>query len=123
MDLLVDLRVGFAQDVPPLAVAENDVLHAQVAEHRGADFAGKCPIGLVVDILSAQGDFRTLDRLADRLEVARRRADGQIDSAELLRLAGHRLRQGHGGLAVQVHLPIAGNKLASHLDTPQLKSK
>ena len=39
--LLVDERIGFAQRVPALAVSEDNVLAAEIEEHRRADLAGE----------------------------------------------------------------------------------
>ena len=87
VDLLVDGRVGFAQDVPAFAVAEDDVRAAEVAEHGGAEFAGEGPVLLVIHVLGAQGDLRAGDRPAHGVEIAAWRADGQIDAVERLRPA------------------------------------
>ena len=84
VELLVDGGVGFAQDVPPLAVAENDVFAAEIAEHGGAQFAGEGPVLFVVHVLGAQGDLRAGDRPAHGVEVAAWRTNGQIDAIDRL---------------------------------------
>ena len=111
---LVDRRVGFAQDVPPLAVAENDVLAAEIAEHGGAQLAGEGPVLLVVHVLGAQGDLRAGNRPAHGVEIAAWRANGQIDAVERLGLFRHPFGQRHGRGPIRVHLPVAGNKRTSH---------
>ena len=76
MRLFVHVGVGLAQDVPPLAVAENDVAAAQVDEHRGADLAGERAVGLVVHVLRAEATARAGQRTAgprrDRRSAGRR---------------------------------------------------
>ena len=68
----------------------------------------------MVHVLGAQGDLRAGDRPAHGVEIAARRANGQIDALDRLGLFRHALGQGHGRGAIQVHLPIAGNKRTSH---------
>ena len=114
MGLGVDLLVGLVQDVPALAVAEDHVAAAQIAEHRRADFAGKRAIGLVVDVLGSQGDLRAGNRLPHGIQVAGRRTDGQFHAIDRLGLRGDRFGQSHGGRTVEIHLPVSGNQRASH---------
>ena len=59
--------LGLLKNLPPLAVAEDDVLAADVLEHGGADFAGERAFRLVIAILSAQPVGRSLDGLNHRL--------------------------------------------------------
>ena len=58
MNFFVYLLIGLAKDMSPLAVAEDHVPAAEVAEHRGGDFARERPLWLVVHVLRAEGDFQ-----------------------------------------------------------------
>ena len=86
MNLLIDLRVVLAEDMPPLAVAEDDVFHSQIAEHGGAGFTCERPVRLVIYVLRAQCQAAAVNCLAHGVQVASRRADGQVDSTEAIRL-------------------------------------
>ena len=49
--LLVDERIGFAQLVPALAVSEDNVLAAEIEEHRRADLAGERAFLFGIEVL------------------------------------------------------------------------
>ena len=63
VDLLVDGHVGLAEVLPPLTVADNDILDAQVLEHIGGHLAGVGAVGLKVQVLRANGHPHILERL------------------------------------------------------------
>ena len=76
-DLEIDLLVGFAQDVPALAVSQDDVAAAQVDQHRGADLAGEGAAGFVIHVLGAERDCASpgprRPRRPDRRSAGKRR--------------------------------------------------
>ena len=107
--------VGLAQDVPALAVAEDHVLAAQVAEHGRAQFAGERPVVLVIHVLGAQGDFRAGEGPAHGIQIAAWRADGQIDAVDGPRpVSATPSANATAAARFEVHLPVAGNKRTSH---------
>ena len=109
MHLLVDSGVGLAEILPPLAVAHDDVLDAQVLEHVGGDLAGVGALLLKVDVLSAHGDAQVLESLDGGGDVAGGDADQRLapldPGHDLLHILGELL--GLGGS--HVHLPVAGD--------------
>ena len=115
VELGVDLRVGLAQPVPPLAVAEDHVGAAGVDEHRAGDLAGVRPAGLPVHVLAAQADRRAFQDRVDRLEEHRRRADDDMDVGRRADARLDRLGQGDAPrTARRIHLPVAGDQQGAH---------
>ena len=74
--LLVDERVGFAEDVPSLAVSEDDVLAAEIEKHRRADLAGERAFLLGIEVLRPERDAAALEDLPDKGQIGEGRTDG-----------------------------------------------
>ncbi|CAN3995747.1 Spore coat protein gerQ, partial [Dysosmobacter welbionis] len=109
VDLLVDGGIGLAEILPPLAVAHDDVLHAQVLQHVGGDLAGVGALLLKVHVLGAHGDPQVLERLGGGLNVAGRDTDQGVaplgPGHDLLQFLGEFLRLSGG----HVHFPVSGD--------------
>ncbi len=109
MDLLVDGLVRFAEVLAALAVAHDDVLHAQILQHVGGDFAGVSALLLKVDVLSAHRDPQVLESLHSNGNIAGGNADQGVAPLgaghDLLQFLGKLLGLGCG----HVHFPVAGN--------------
>jgi len=56
-DFQVNQFIGFAENMPPLRVPDDDIGAAAVNQHFTTDFAGESPVLLKIDILSAQLDL------------------------------------------------------------------
>ena len=74
--LLVDERIGFAQLVPALAMAENDIFAAEIEEHRWADLAGECAFFLGIEILRPERNAAALKNLPDKGKIGKWRTNG-----------------------------------------------
>ena len=66
-----------------------------------------CPLG-------ADADIRTLQNIADGLDVERRGAHGDIDFGDAGGGVFKTLRQSFRGVQFQIHFPVAGNQKTSH---------
>ena len=64
VDLLVDGGIGLAEILPPLAVAHDDVLHAQILQHVAEISPGVSALLLKVHVLGATEIRRSLNALA-----------------------------------------------------------
>jgi hypothetical protein len=109
MDLLVDGGVGFAEVLPPLTVAHDDVLDGQILQHIGGNLAGVSALFLKVDVLSAHRDPQILESLHGGGDVAGGDADDGFaplgPGHDLLDVLGKLLRLGGG----HIHFPVSGN--------------
>ena len=107
MDLLVHDLVGLAEEGAALAVADDDIAHAQIGEHIGGHLAGVGAALFEVDVLRAHGDAAVLEGAHGGGEVRRGNAHDNVTPLRLgkqgLELLGKRL-----GLAGSlVHFPVA----------------
>ena len=105
---LVDGLVGLGKVLAALAVADNDVLNAEVGQHVSADLAGEGTGLLKVDILGADVDVGALGHLDSGDKVGKGNADddltaGVLDSGDQLVDEGLSLGSG------LVHFPVAGD--------------
>ena len=73
---MIDERIGFAQLVPALAVSEDNVLAADIEEHRRADLTGERAFLLGIEVLRPERDAAALENLPDKCQIWERRADG-----------------------------------------------
>ena len=115
VDLAVDERVGLAQLVPAFAVAEDDVLAADVDQHGRADLAGEGAFLLGVAVLAAQRDraaVRAPGRRAPGTETADRRRPRRASRRRAL--DDRRRPAARRSAAVGVHLPVAGDEFLAH---------
>ena len=105
---LVDGLVGLGKVLAALAVADDDILNAEVGQHIGRDLAGESTRLLEVDILGADMDVGALGHLDSGDEIGEGNADddlaaGVLDSGD--QLADEGLGLGSG----LVHFPVAGD--------------
>ena len=92
-------------------MADDRMAATGILQHLGADTAGEGALRLGMAILSAQRNIAAGERLADRGEQCRRRADQELAA---MRLPGPRQRHSRASAravgAQPVHLPVAGDK-------------
>ena len=75
---MVDRLIGFAEKLAPFRVPDDDIAASRGAEHTGGDFTREGTLGFPVDILGAEGDRRSLQRLADRRQGRERGGDHDV---------------------------------------------
>ena len=89
-------------------MAHDDILHAQIHQHVGADLAGECARLFKVDVLSTHMDVGALGLFHSGDQVGVGGADDDLAACVLH--GGHQLVHQNsslgGGL---VHLPVASN--------------
>ena len=111
---LVDERVGFAQFVPALAVSQDDVLAAEIKEHRWANLAGECAFLFGIHVLCPERDAAALQDISNKREIRERRTENDRDAflvpQSINDVSGQLPGIGGGG----VHLPVADNGLLLH---------
>ena len=113
--LLVDEGIGFAQHVPALAVSEDNVLAADIEEHRRADLAGERAFLFGIEVLRPERDAAALENLPDKSQIGEGRTDGDGDAV----LAPHAIHDrpgqppglGGGGM----HLPVPDDEFLAHV--------
>src|SRR5699024_12772052 len=105
---LVHGLVGLGEVLAALGVAHDDVLHAQVHQHVGADLAGVGAGLFKVDVLGAHVDVGALGLGHGGDQVGVRGADDHL-AAGVLDGGDQLVDQGGGLGGVLVHLPVAGN--------------
>ena len=107
MYFLVDDLIGLAEERAALAVADDDIAHAEVGEHVGGNLAGVGAALFKVDVLRADGDAAVLERAHGGRKVDRGRAHDDVApfgfGKDGLELFGKGLGLA-GGL---VHFPVA----------------
>src|SRR5262245_8701245 len=95
-------------------MAEDQILAADVHQHRRGDLTRECALRLVLAGLSTQHDWRLSQRSAYRFEEDTRRTGSNFDIGKLSSLR----RQHRGHLdrlsPVQVHHPVSGYESTSH---------
>ena len=89
-------------------MADDDVLHAQIHQHIGADLAGECTGLLKVDILSTHMDVGALGLFHSGDQIGIRGADDHLAACVLH--GGDQLVHQNSSLGGSlVHLPVACN--------------
>ena len=91
-------------------MAEDDVRDVEVAQHGSRDLTGEGTVGLVVQVLRAEGEVGTFDGRADRRKGREGRAEDDVDvgvDADGGRDGLDELDAFGGGL---VHLPVTGDE-------------
>src|SRR5262249_42472901 len=78
-----DGLVGLAAELPPLGMADDRSVHPELAPHRHRDLAGERAFGLPVAVLRVDADLGVRERLDGLRERDVRRADGDVDPAEV----------------------------------------
>jgi len=115
LDLLVDHFVGFAHDVAPLAVAQENGDDADLLEHGRGDFAREGALGLPVDVLGADLDRAPLQDLADGFQREERGEDEDLGTSRVL---AQPLAEFSGEIAgilqEPVHFPVSGDDRGAH---------
>src|SRR5205807_7030522 len=114
--LAIDEGVGLTELVPPLAVAKDGILAADVQQHGGANFAGKGTFPFRVKVLRCQFHPAVADDIADQLQIWERWAHGDPDRSIAANSLRYRLRQLLRGGGVGKHLPVAGDEFCSHCE-------
>ncbi len=109
VDLLVDGEVGLVVVLTALRVADDDVLHAQLLEHLGGNLAGVGAVGLIVAVLSADGDAAVLEQTHSGGNVHVGHAENDLAPLGLAQLGLDVLGEGLGLGQGLVHLPVAGD--------------
>ena len=109
MDLLVDDGIGLAEHGAALAVADDDVLHAEVAQHGGADFAGVSTVILIEKILCADGHAAVLKGAHGGGNVHARHAHDHVAPLGLGQQSLEIVRKLFGLGGGLVHFPVSGN--------------
>src|SRR5262249_51833090 len=112
--LLADRLVGVAEQLAPLAVADDRPGRAGVAKQSGRDLAGEGAARLPVTILCAGRDRRALEALRDGADRREHRRDADRDAlhrAELVLELGHE-RERLGDRLVE--LPVADHERGAH---------
>src|SRR5919112_4726253 len=71
--------VGLTKDLTPLRVPHDDRFSTYILEHRSRDLPRECPRGLIVEVLRAGDDRRTLGQPGDFAEGGKRREDRHVD--------------------------------------------
>ena len=99
--------VGLAEVLPPLGVADERALHAELEEHRRGDLAGVRPLELPVHVLGEHADLGLPEARDRRLERRERRADDDVDGSESLREVADRRRELPRLVRPLEHLPVA----------------
>src|SRR5699024_10208169 len=105
---LVHGLVGLGEVLAALGVAHDDVLHAQVHQHVGADLAGVGAGLFKVDVLGAHVDVGALGLGHGGDQVGVGGADDHL-AAGVLDGGDQLVDQGSGLGGVLVHLPVAGD--------------
>ena len=99
--------VGLAEDVPPLAVADEHPVGADLAQHHAGDLAGERPAVLVVHVLGAHAERRALRDRGDVRDVDRGREHRHFSIVTVAEPTLDRLDQVQGLGPVQIHFPVA----------------
>src|SRR5262245_20662447 len=95
-------------------MAEDQILAADVHQHRRGDLTRECPFRFVMAVLSTQLDWRLSQRSAYRFEVDTRRTDRNFHIGKITCLRRKRRGQLDRLSPVQVHLPVSGDERTSH---------
>src|SRR5436190_15113885 len=111
--LQVHRLVGFAEELPPLGVADDDVSDVELREHHRADLARVRACILPVAVLRAELEREPIavDERLQRAHVGERRAHDHVGGlvvggVEAVRQLLHHLNRDE---MVVVHLPVAGD--------------
>ena len=80
-DLGGDHLVGLAEQLAPLAVAADDVLHVELGEEHRRHLPGERALVLPVAVLGAEGERQVVDvdQRLDAAQVGERRVDADVD--------------------------------------------
>src|SRR5262249_3662970 len=99
-----------AVQMAPLGVAQDHERRADVGEHRGADLARERAGALVAAVLGAGTDRRSGERARHLVDVDEGREDGHVDVVARGEALAQRAPERERGLALEVHLPVAGDE-------------
>src|SRR5262249_23683651 len=80
LELQIDRVVGLSEVLAALGVADDDVSHANHKQHGGVDFARKRALLFPVNILSSDGNIRTLRAVHSHVDGEERWADNNFVS-------------------------------------------
>ena len=82
--LAVHRLIRLAEVLPPLGVADDDVLGACLAHHRGADLTGERALLFPEHVLRGDRDGRVPGRLRHRMHSEKRRRHDDVDAGRRL---------------------------------------
>src|SRR6516225_6577948 len=119
MNFAVDEGVGFLEDLPAFAVADDHELAADIDEHGRADFTGERAFVLGVAVLGAERDGASLYDLGDARQKRKWRANGDIDARLAAQPLDNARCQHFSADAARVHFPVAGDEFFAHRQIPR----
>ena len=105
----IDLQVGLAVVAAALAVADDAVLRAEVAELLGRHLAGECAVLVLGHVLCADAEVAALPRRLQRGNERIRRADDHVTAALGGKIRLQLLREGRDLGHALIELPVAGD--------------
>src|SRR6185436_18979447 len=108
--LAVDDRIRFAEQPPPLRVADNRVLGPGFLGHQRRDFTGERALALPVEILRGDADVRVARRFGNGVQRGERRCNRDLDLVEILHRQLQLLDEHHRLGDGLEHLPVAGDE-------------
>jgi len=100
----------------PLGVADDDVMDAEIAQHRSGHLAGERPLLVLAQVLRPQAHRARAEPLGHQRQVHERRTHGQLHVPG----AGpgqDTVEQGGDRAAIAVHLPVSGYQGGTHANT------
>jgi len=110
-----DGGVGLVMRGAALRMADDDIRTTEVGQHGRGDVAGVRALGLAVAILAADRDRRAGERLAERSDQGRGRADEHVARRGFAAdMNQQRRREALRLDPAAVHLPVAGDQLLRH---------
>ena len=113
LELLVDHLVGLGEELPPLGVADDDVLDP-ARQHRCRDLAGVGAALGPMQVLGADAHRDVPQRLDDGRQGDERRAHDRFHLRVRCDLRVQRLHELHCLCRRLVHLPVAGQNWFTH---------
>jgi len=91
-------------------VADNHIAAPRIAEHPRCHFAGECPLGLLVDVLGGERDFRAPQDRGDRGKGRKGGGDYHFPVRRHLQLHHQEAGEFHRLSGGFEHLPVADNQ-------------